>query len=392
MQSLYKSNIVRNMPPYLFAHIQKKKQKLMEQGSDVIDLGIGAPDLPPPSYIIEELSKHIKNRHLHRYSPYQGIPELRQAVATFYQEKYNVTLDPEEEILILIGSKEGLVHLIQSVINPGDKVILPDPGYPVYKMGVHMTQGRAVYLPLDKNKEYKPNWKMLSEQDKEEAKLLFLNYPNNPTGATAQKETFVKAVQIANKYNICIAHDAAYDHVTFSDYKSPSLLQVDGAKKVGVELGSLSKNFNMTGWRIGYIVGNSSVIQALATLKSNIDTSQFIPVQIAAKKALEQSEDEIRTIHHTMEKRMLKTWKLLKNAGFEVEKTKGTIFLWVKVPKGYTSSSFTEEVLDQAHVIVTPGSAFGEQGEGFFRIALTVPEERLIEAVQRIDSWLNGGK
>ncbi|MFD1335110.1 aminotransferase class I/II-fold pyridoxal phosphate-dependent enzyme [Oceanobacillus iheyensis] len=392
MQSLYKSNIVRNMPPYLFAHIQKKKQKLMEQGSDVIDLGIGAPDLPPPSYIIEELSKHIKNRHLHRYSPYQGIPELRQAVATFYQEKYNVTLDPEEEILILIGSKEGLVHLIQSVINPGDKVILPDPGYPVYKMGVHMTQGRAVYLPLDKNKEYKPNWKMLSEQDKEEAKLLFLNYPNNPTGATAQKETFVKAVQIANKYNICIAHDAAYDHVTFSDYKSPSLLQVDGAKKVGVELGSLSKNFNMTGWRIGYIVGNSSVIQALATLKSNIDTSQFIPVQIAAIKALEQSEDEIRTIHHTMEKRMLKTWKLLKNAGFEVEKTKGTIFLWVKVPKGYTSSSFTEQVLDQAHVIVTPGSAFGEQGEGFFRIALTVPEERLIEAVQRIDSWLNGGK
>ncbi|BAC14238.1 aspartate aminotransferase [Oceanobacillus iheyensis HTE831] len=392
MQSLYKSNIVRNMPPYLFAHIQKKKQKLMEQGSDVIDLGIGAPDLPPPSYIIEELSKHIKNRHLHRYSPYQGIPELRQAVATFYQEKYNVTLDPEEEILILIGSKEGLVHLIQSVINPGDKVILPDPGYPVYKMGVHMTQGRAVYLPLDKNKEYKPNWKMLSEQDKEEAKLLFLNYPNNPTGATAQKETFVKAVQIANKYNICIAHDAAYDHVTFSDYKSPSLLQVDGAKKVGVELGSLSKNFNMTGWRIGYIVGNSSVIQALATLKSNIDTSQFIPVQIAAIKALEQSEDEIRTIHHTMEKRMLKTWKLLKNAGFEVKKTKGTIFLWVKVPKGYTSSSFTEQVLDQAHVIVTPGSAFGEQGEGFFRIALTVPEERLIEAVQRIDSWLNGGK
>ncbi|MCT1575473.1 aminotransferase class I/II-fold pyridoxal phosphate-dependent enzyme [Oceanobacillus kimchii] len=392
MKSLYGSDIVRNMPAYLFAHIQKKKQNLIEQGNDVIDLGIGAPDLPPPSYIIEELCKHTKDQQLHRYSSYQGIPELRKAVAHFYQKKYKVTLDPEKEVLILIGSKEGIVHLIQSVVNPGDKVILPDPGYPVYKMGVHLVQGKVVYLPLDNNNEYKPNWKMISEQDKEEAKLLFLNYPNNPTGATAQKETFVKAVEMANKYDICIAHDAAYDHVTFANYKSSSLLQVEGAKKIGVELGSLSKNFNMTGWRIGYIVGNSSVIHSLATLKSNIDTSQFIPIQLAAKKALEQSEDEIRTIHQTMEQRMLKTWQLLKNAGFQVEKTKGTIFLWVKVPEGYTSSSFSEQVLDQAHVIVTPGSAFGKQGEGYFRIALTVPEERLIEAVQRIDSWINGGK
>ncbi|PAV28093.1 LL-diaminopimelate aminotransferase [Virgibacillus profundi] len=378
------SDKVKNLPPYLFSEFQRKKKELESKGVDVIDLGIGAPDLPTPDFIYEKLVEEAKNPDNHRYSSYSGCVEFKEAVAAFYKKNYGVDLDPEQEVLTLIGSKEGIANLIQAVINPGDAVIVPDPGYPVYRNSVHLAGGESVPLPLDTENGYVPLYDNLSKEDIKRSKLMFLNYPSNPTAATVELSTFLETVAFAEENNLVLANDAAYDLVTFDDYKSPSVLQAPGAKDYAVEFGSLSKTFNMTGWRIGYVVGNKEIIQALATLKSNIDTSQFLPIQKAAAAALNSDLSSVTANNKVYQERMEKLYNKLNEIGIVAEKPKGTIFLWAKVPEGFSSVSFANKLLEEAGIIVSPGTAFGPGGEGFFRIALSVTTGILDEVINRL--------
>jgi LL-diaminopimelate aminotransferase len=368
----------------LFSEFQRKKKEMEENGVDVIDLGIGAPDLPAPPFVYERLVEEAKKPLNHKYSIYSGVPSFREAVAAFYKKQYDVTLDPETEVLTLIGSKEGIANLITAVTNPGDTVIIPDPGYPVYRAAAHLAGAVSVSVPLDVNNGYAPLYDKLTAEELAQAKLMFLNYPSNPTAATVGLDTFSEAVAFAEKHNMLLVNDAAYDLITFDDYTSPSVLQAPGAKKHAVEFGSLSKSFNMTGWRIGFAVGNREAIQALATLKSNVDTSQFIPVQKAAEAALKSDLSAVKENNLIYKKRMEKMHKALNEMGIQTEKPRGTIFVWSKVPDGYTSAGFADKILQEAGVIVTPGNAFGDHGEGFIRIALTVSEERLDEVITRL--------
>lgn len=377
------SDRVRNLPPYLFAKLNKRKEELMAQGVDVIDLGIGAPDLPTPEFVIEELIRTAKKSENHRYPAYDGNTDFKQAVASFYKQQYDVDLNPETEVLALIGSKEGIAHLMQAVLNTGDQVLLPNPGYPVYETGVKLAGAESISFPLEEEKDFIPQFDQLHDiADK--AKLMFLNYPSNPTSATIHLKTFMEAVSFAKEHDLIIANDAAYDLVTFGDYKSPSILQAPEAKEYAVEFGSLSKSFNMTGWRIGYVVGNEDVIHSLKTLKSNIDTGQFTPIQKAAIRALTSDLSAVKENNKVLENRMETMYQGLIDLGVKSKKPQGSIFIWAKVPKGFTSSHFAEKLLNEAGVIVTPGAAFGSAGEGYFRIAFTVTKERIEEVITRL--------
>ncbi|MBC5636181.1 aminotransferase class I/II-fold pyridoxal phosphate-dependent enzyme [Ornithinibacillus sp. BX22] len=388
---MYVSNKVKDLPPYLFSRFQKRKEALKAQGVDVIDLGIGAPDLPTPKFIIDKLCEEVQNPSNHRYSPYDGSKEFREAVAYFYQNHYGVELDPDTEILALIGSKEGIANLMQATINPGDRVLIPDPGYPVYQTAVHLAGGYSTYLPLDIDNGYVPMFDRLLAEDIQEAKLMFLNYPGNPTAATVELDTFVEAVAFGGKNQIAVIHDAAYDLVTFDGYKSPSILQVPKAKEVAIEFGSLSKSFNMTGWRIGYVVGNKELIKALHTYKSNIDTSQFLSIQKAAAHALKSDLADVRKHNEIFKVRMERMYKGLTDAGFQLDKPRGSIFVWPKIPPGYLSGDFAHKLLEEAGIIVTPGTAFGPSGEGYIRIALSVELERIDEVIRRIKEFTSKG-
>lgn len=378
------SKRVESLPPYLFSEFQRKKSELEAKGVDVIDLGIGAPDLPAPQFVIDQLIKEAQAPENHRYSPFGGCQQFREAVAQFYHQHYNVDLDPNTEVLTLIGSKEGLHHLMQAMINPGDGVIIPDPGYPVYRTAIHLAGGEQVDLPLNMAAGGMPKYDEISRESLHKAKLLLLNYPSNPTAATAELTTFTNAIKFVKQHELILAHDAAYSLVTFNDYKAPSVLQVPNAKEYAVEFGSLSKSFNMTGWRIGYVVGNKSVIQSLATLKSNLDSSQFLPIQKAAAYALTSDLRAVTENNKIFQERMEMMYEGLTEVGIEVEKPKGTIFMWAQTPSGYNSQDFANLLLEKAGVIVTPGSAFGRMGEGFVRIALTVPKERLRKVIMRL--------
>ncbi|MFD2212014.1 aminotransferase class I/II-fold pyridoxal phosphate-dependent enzyme [Virgibacillus halophilus] len=378
------SESVKNLPPYLFAELEKKKRALQEQGVDVIDLGIGAPDLPTPSFIVEELASAARAPLNHRYSSYQGCKEFREAVALFYQRHYGVSLDPDTEVLTLIGSKEGIAHLLQAVVNPGETVITPNPGYPVYRSAIHLVGAKAADLPLDADDNYAPAFSKVSKSVKDAAKAMLLNYPANPTAATVELNTFMKAIAFAKENELLLINDMAYDLITFGDYTAPSILQVPGAKEWAIEFGSLSKSFNMTGWRIGFAVGNKKAVRSLATLKSNVDSSQFLPVQLAAAKALRSDLSATREHAEIFRTRMEKMHAGLHKLGIRANKPKGTIFLWIRVPAAYTSSAFAEKLLEEAGIIITPGTAFGSAGEGYARIALTVSSERLDEVLERL--------
>ncbi|WP_067727725.1 LL-diaminopimelate aminotransferase [Oceanobacillus damuensis] len=387
------SDKVKNLPPYLFSEFQREKKKLEDKGVDVIDLGIGAPDLPAPDFIYDKLMHEARKPENHRYSAYSGCLEFREAIAHFYKRSHGVDLDPETEVLALIGSKEGIHNFAQSVINPGDSAILPDPGYPVYRTAVHLAGGKSVLLPLDAENGYTPLFNNLTEDERKRAKLMFLNYPSNPTAATIELNTFSEAISFASENNMVIANDAAYSLVTYDDYKSPSILEAPNAKDVAVEFGSLSKSFNMAGWRIGFVVGNKVMIHALATLKSNIDTSQFLPVQKAAAYALRSDLSVVKANNRIYKERMEKLYAALAEVGIVAEKPKGTLFIWAQIPGDYSSLSFSAKLLDEAGIIVTPGTAFGPAGEGFIRIALTVSTDRLDEVIRRLKKLdLQGGK
>ncbi|PWW32139.1 LL-diaminopimelate aminotransferase [Cytobacillus oceanisediminis] len=384
----FQSDRIGQIPPYLFAEINKKKEKLKKAGVDIIDLGIGDPDLPTPGHIIEKFVEESQNPGNLKYPSFVGCMEFKQAVADFYWRQYQVKLDPDTEVLALIGSKEGIAHIVPTLIDPGEYVLIPDPSYPVYRMAALLANGRYYNMPMTKENDFKPDLHAIPGEILRQSKLMFLNYPGNPTSAAVDIDFFIDAVAFAQKHQIPIAHDSAYNMVTFDSYKAPSILEVDGAKEIAVEFGSLSKTYNMTGFRIGYVVGNKSIIKALSVYKSNTDTGQFTPIQKAAAFALNSDQSCIARHNEIYKQRMTAMLDGLRKIGVEVDPPKGSFFIWAPVPSGYTSTEFVTSVMEQTGVILTPGNAFGPSGEGYFRVSLSVPNERLYEAVNRIKEKL----
>jgi len=375
---------IQALPPYLFARIDEKIADAKAKGVDVISLGIGDPDLPTPDHIIDELVKAVRNPENHRYPSYIGMLEFRQAVAEWYKRRSNIVLDPKKEVVTLIGSKEGIAHIAFCYLNPGDIALIPDPGYPVYGVGTLLAGGVPYIMPLKEENSFLPDLDLIPEEVAHQAKLMFLNYPNNPTGAIADESFYLKVVAFAKKYDIIVCHDGPYSEITFKGYKPLSFLEIPGAKEVGIEFHSMSKTYNMTGWRIGWAAGNARVIEALGRIKSNIDSGVFQAIQEAAIVGLLGNQEIVQEHCLIYQERQDMVVEGLTALGWNVEKPKATIYVWAKVPKGYTSTSFCELILDKAGVVVTPGNGYGEYGEGYFRISLTIKTERLREALQRI--------
>lgn len=375
---------VRSLPPYLFASIDRMKQEALAKGVDVIDLSIGDPDIPTLPHIVEAMKKAVEKPQHHRYPSYEGMLSYREAVAEWYRHRFGVTLDARTEVLSLIGSKEGIGHIPLAFINPGDVVLVPSPGYPVYPVGTLFAGGESHLMPLTEERGFLPDFSALPEGVLKRAKLMFLNYPNNPTAASASAAFFKEAVGLAARYNIIICHDAAYSEVFYDGKRPMSFLEAPGAKEVGIEFHSLSKTYNMTGWRVGFAVGNKEVIAGLGKIKTNLDSGIFQAVQEAGIAALGTEErllDDNRAIY---QKRRDALHAGLRTLGLDAPKPEATFYLWTKVPSGFDSASFVAHLLDKAGVLGTPGVGFGAPGEGYIRFALTQPVERIQEAVARI--------
>ncbi len=375
---------IDQIPPYLFAEIDKKKEEMKKKGVDLIDLGIGDPDLPTPKLIIERLKKAAENPKNHRYPTYEGMIEFRTAAAQWFEKRFGVKLDPEKEVLSLIGSKEGIAHLPLAFVDPGDYVLVPNPGYPVYRVSTLFAGGIPYFLPLRKENGFLPDLTKIPEGVAKKSKLLFLNYPNNPTSAVAEKSFFKEIVDFAHRYQVIVCHDAAYSEVAFDGYRPISLLETEGSKEVGIEFHSLSKTFNMTGWRIGFVVGNSQVVSGLGRVKTNIDSGLFQAIQEAGIEALHHLETPLLETIKTYERRRDVMVRGLREIGLEVEWPKATFYLWIQVPEGYTSTQFSTLLLEQGGIVATPGNGFGDEGEGYIRMALTLEEARLKEAIERL--------
>ena len=377
---------IRQLPRYLFAEIDKKVQIALEKGVDVIKLGIGDPDSPTPDYIIRRMQEEVAKPQNHSYPPDEGVKEFREAVADYYQSRHSVKLDPKKEIVPLIGSKEGIAHIAFCFTNPEDVNLVPDPGYPVYGIGTLFAGGIPQTMPLLKENGFLPDLRKIPVEAARRAKLMFLNYPNNPTGAVATREFFEEAVEFAREYNLIICHDAAYNEIAFDDYRPTSFLEIKGAKDVAIEFGSLSKTFNMTGWRIGYAVGNRTAVEALYRFKTNVDSGVFKAIQYAGVEALTNSmmEPFVENLRNMYQGRRDLVVKALQEIGCPLEAPKASFYIWAPVPEGYTSEEFVSYILENTGVVVTPGRGFGKYGEGYFRIALTVDESRLQEAMERI--------
>jgi LL-diaminopimelate aminotransferase len=375
---------IEQIPPYLFAEIDKKKEEMRQKGMDVIDLGIGDPDLPTPKPIIDRLKIAAENPKNHRYPSYEGMIEFRTAAAQWFERRFGVKSDPKTEVLALIGSKEGIAHIPLAFVNPGDYVLVPSPGYPVYRVSTLFAGGLPYFLPLRKENNFLPNLSKIPEEVAKKAKLLFINYPNNPTSAIAERPFFEEAVAFARRYQIIVCHDAAYSEVAFDGYRPLSFFEIEGAKEIGIEFHSLSKTFNMTGWRIGFAVGCPEIISVLGRVKTNIDSGIFQAIQEAGIVALNHFDTPIPEIIQIYEKRREVMVKGIREIGLEVEWPKATFYLWIQVPRGYTSTQFATLLLEQGGIVATPGNGFGEAGEGYIRMALTVEETRLREAIERL--------
>lgn len=375
---------IQTIPPYLFAEIDKKKEEAIKRGVDIINLGIGDPDQPTPNNIIEKLRESVKDSRTHHYPPYQGTTEFRQAVASWYKNRFRVNLDPDQEVMALIGSKEGIAHIFLAFVDPGDFSLIPDPGYPVYKTGTLFANGLPYIMPLLEENDFLPNLEEIDEEVAQRAKLMFINYPNNPTAAVANKDFFEKVVKFAKKYDILVCHDFAYSEMTFDGYKTSSFLEIEGAKDVGIEFHSLSKIYNMTGWRLGFAVGNKDAISALSTIKTNIDSGAFIAIQEAGVEALTGPQDNIEKMNEIYTRRRDVVINGLNKLGWNLKPTKATFYIWIPTSKNINSVDFANLLLEKTGIIVTPGIGYGEYGEGFVRIALTVEEKRLEEAIERL--------
>ncbi|OGX60687.1 MAG: LL-diaminopimelate aminotransferase [Omnitrophica WOR_2 bacterium RIFOXYC2_FULL_45_15] len=378
------SKRLKNLPPYLFVEIDKAKREARKRGRDLIDLGIGDPDLPTPGNIIEKLYQASKDPRNHKYALDQGMPVLRQAIADWYKRRFNVDLNPETQILPLIGSKEGIAHMPLAFVNRGEYVLSPNPSYPPYRGSAILSDGKVQDMPLLEKNNFLPDFKKIPLPARKKAKLMFLNYPNNPTGAIADAEFYRKAIDFASKYNIIIAHDAAYSEMSYDGYKPMSFLEVEGAKDTGVEFHSLSKTYNMTGWRIGWVCGNAQVVSGIAKVKSNIDSGIFSAIQIAGLEALSGPQEHIQKMRAIYQERRDVLCAGLKSIGWNFLKPEAAFYVWVSVPKGYDSRGFAALLLEKCDIVVTPGVGFGKCGEGYIRFALTVSKERVQEAMERI--------
>lgn len=375
---------IKTLPPYLFAAIDEMKQKAIARGVDIINLGIGDPDLPTPKPIIDALNRAAADPKNHQYPSYEGLLSFRKAVSDWYRRRFNVTLDPASEVLTLIGSKEGIGHIPLAFVDRGDVVLVPSPGYPVYPVATSFAGGKVHLMPLTKKTGFLPDLKAIPASVAKNAKLMFLNSPNNPTSVVMSRDYFKQVVAFAQKYKIIVCHDAAYSEIFYDGRRPASFLEVDGAKEVGIEFHSLSKTYNMTGWRIGFAVGNKQVLNGLLKIKSNLDSGCFQAVQeagIAALKLDESITDGMRKIYQERRDVLVPG---LKQLGLEVDTPPAAFYVWVKVPKGYKSASFTAHLLDKAGIVTTPGNGFGAPGEGYVRMTVCTTKERLAEAVERI--------
>jgi LL-diaminopimelate aminotransferase len=373
---------INSLPPYLFAAIDKAKAEIIKKGIDVINLGIGDPDMPTPVHIVESMKKAVANPERHRYPSYEGMLTFREAAAKWYKRSMNVDLDPEDEVLTLIGSKEGIAHIPLAFLNPGDVSLVPDPAYPVYNIGSILADAKPYKMPLLAENDFLPDLDAIPKSIAKKAKLMFLNYPNNPTSATATIKFFEEVVDFANQNEILVVHDNAYSEMTFDGYKAPSFLNVSGAKEIGIEMHSLSKTYNMTGWRIGFAVGNSEILSGLGKVKTNVDSGAFEAVQEAGITALSGPQNCINEMNQIYQERRDALLVGLQELGLEVRSPKATFYVWVHV--NGKSLDFTKKLLEKAGIVATPGVGFGEFGEGYIRFALTQSVERINEAVERM--------
>lgn len=374
------SERIKRLPPYLFVEIDKAKRKARAEGRDIIDLGIGDPDEASPKEVVDALCKAAEDPKNQRYPLDEGIPALRDRIAEWYKKRFSVTLDPDKEVLVLIGSKEGIAHMPLAFINPGDVSLVPDPCYPPYKGGTILAGGKVHAMPLLEENNFLPDLKPVKK-----ARLLYINYPNNPTSAVCDKGFFEDAVLFARKNNIIVAHDAAYSEIAFDGYRPGSFLKAAGAKEVGVEFHSLSKTCNMTGWRIGFVCGSEKIVSAIAKVKSNIDSGAFNAIQVAGITALDIAEKHTQKMNNVYQERRDALVDGLNRIGWTTRKPKATFYVWTRIPKQYKSSiEFAARVLEKANIVITPGIGMGASGEGYVRMALTVSKERMEEAVERL--------
>ena len=378
---------VQELPPYLFAQISKKIAEKRAQGVDVISFGIGDPDMPTPPHIIDALVEAARDPENHHYPETEGLPELRQAIAAWHERRFGLSFDPEREVLPLIGSKEGIGHIPLCLIDPGDTALVPDPGYPVYPVSVQLAGGLPYELPLNEERGFLPDFDAVPQDVAQRAKLLWLNYPSNPTAAIADLDFFERAVAFAKRYDIAVVHDLAYSEVGYDGYRPPSFLEAPGAREVGIEVNSFSKSYNMTGWRIGMAVGNAELIDALSRVKSNLDSGIPAAIQRMAIAAAEGPQDSIDEHNAIYQRRRDKLVEALRGIGLRVTPPKASLYIWAGLPEGVGSIDFAGRLLDDTGVVVTPGIGYGRNGEGYVRLSLTVPDDRLDEGIRRLQGW-----
>jgi LL-diaminopimelate aminotransferase len=379
------------VPPYLFAELERRIAQKRREGIDVISLGIGDPDLPTPPVVVDALADAARDPRTHQYPTNHGSDELREAAAGFYRQRFGVELDPASEIVPALGGKEAVGHIAMALLDPGDVCLSPDPGYPPYTSGPLFAGADVHYLPLTAEHGFLPDLDAIPAEALARANLLFLDYPNNPTGAVVEPGYFERAVELARANDLVVVHDNAYSELCFDGYSAPSFLETPGAKELGVEIFSLSKGWNMTGWRAGFVVGNAEVVERYRQLKTNLDSGMFEAVQHATAVALTEAREFPREMSAVYERRRDLLAEALSAIGLQVDPPRATPYLWVRVPEGHDSASFAELVLEQAAVVISPGPSFGPSGEGFVRLSLTVPDTRLEEAARRVESSLKSG-
>jgi LL-diaminopimelate aminotransferase len=378
------------LAPYLFVEINKKIAEKRSRGEEVISFGIGDPDIPTPTNIIDKLCEAARDPANHRYPESEGLPILRQAIANWYQRRFGVSLDPNSEVLPLIGSKEGIGHIAFGLLDAGDVALVPDPAYPVYAISTKLAGGIPYFMPLTYDRNFLPDFDVIPQDVLSRAKVLWINYPNNPTGAVAEMDFFDRVVEFAKKNNLAICHDGPYTEVAFENYKPVSFLQANDAREVGVEFHSLSKSYNMTGWRIGMAVGNACMIDALKRIKSNLDSGIPQAIQYAAIEALNGPQDAIAQHNNIYQRRRDLVVDVLNDIGCSVQSPKASLYIWAKVPPGYTSMEFSANLLDQVGVLVIPGTGYGPSGEGYVRLSLTLSDASLVKALSKLSAWQDG--
>lgn len=376
---------LEKIPPYFFAEINRKRNELVAKGVDIINMGVGDPDLPTPAHIVQAMHEAIDDPYSHNYPPYQGTKEYRSAAVEWMARRFGVThLNPDTEVVSSIGSKEAIHNTFLAFVESGDYTLIADPGYPVYRTSTIFAGGEPYTMPLKAENNFLPDLKAIPQEIAQKAKLLWINYPNNPTGALATLEFFEELVDYCHKYDILLCHDHAYSEMAYDGYKPPSVLQVEGAKEVAIEFHSLSKSYNMTGWRIGFVVGNALGIKGVSQVKTNVDSGVFKAIQQAALAAFQTTEEELQKVISVYQNRRNIIVQGLQSLGWSIEPPKATLYVWVRVPKSYSSTEFVTLLLDKCGIVVPPGNGYGAAGEGFFRIALTVPEEKMYAAIQRM--------